>query len=185
MDKVRGLGYMKRESEKEAQKGLQKTSFKIARVILLIICGINGLSAIISGVLMMMVPDGSLLGMQPLIPEIQKFPFPSYFTQNLFWSGAALGLVNGVPNLIAFEYVRGHTVIKGPYLFGIFCGVLLIAWTIFECIYFPNVLSLIYTAVGHLQIAVAAIALINRPAKKKYNQDGDNGGVPPSQPVGL
>lgn len=135
---------------------------RFCRMLLMVICIVNGVSALICGPLMFLAPDGSLMGMQALIGEMQAFPLADVFFQDLFWSGIALLMVNGIPNLITTVLLFK----KHPFAYraGIICGVLLVLWSVFECIYIPNPLSIGYLVVGIIQTS-AAVYLVSQERK--------------------
>ena len=60
-----------------------------------------GLGALYGSLSMFIRPDGSLLGMENLLPYFSVLPFSSILYQDYIFPGIALLLVNGVPNLIA------------------------------------------------------------------------------------
>jgi hypothetical protein len=126
---------------------------RITRRVLLGICIVNGISALICGPLMFLAPDGSIMGMQLLIPEMQSWPFADVFFQDLFWPGIALMLVVGVSNLVGAILLLQKR--NSQYGAGALCGILLIAWTIWELIFMPNVVSAFYLLVAIVQTAAA------------------------------
>ncbi|MDR1089234.1 MAG: hypothetical protein LBL23_08215 [Coriobacteriales bacterium] len=129
----------------------------ISRRILLGICLFNGIAACVCGPLMFLVPDGSLMGMQSLIPAMQTWPAADIFFQDVFWPGVTLMLVNGIPNLIcAILLLRRQ---RWQYVVGIVCGVLLILWTVWECVFMPNPVTTAYLVMGIVQTAAAVYCL--------------------------
>jgi uncharacterized membrane protein len=130
----------------------------VSRRVLLGICLFNGIAACIFGPLMFLAPDGSLMGMQSLIPVMQTWPAAEIFFQDLFWSGVALMLVNGIPNLVcAILLLRRQ---KWQYGVGAFCGVLLILWTVWECVFMPNPVTTVYLVMGIVQTVAAVYCLV-------------------------
>jgi hypothetical protein len=130
-----------------------------ARRTLLGICLVNGIAALICGPLMFLAPDGSLMGMQSLLPIMKTWPFAELFFQSLFWPGVALVLVNGLPNLVcAALLIRCQHL---QYRVGIICGALLICWSVWECVFMPNPVTTIYLIIGIIQ-TLAAIICVTR-----------------------
>jgi hypothetical protein len=102
---------------------------------------------------MFLAPDGSIMGMQSLIPVMQTWPFADIFFQDLFWSGIALMLVVGASNLVTTVLLLQKRSFQ--YGAGALCGILLIAWTIWELIFMPNGVSAFYLLVAIIQTAAA------------------------------
>ena len=95
-----------------------------------------------------------------MVPLIQRMPLPAYMTADLFWPGLALALVNGVANLVAAVlFARSDGRARSWALLG---GALLIVWCVFELVYLPNPVSVIYLVIGLVQTACAAVM---RPAR--------------------
>lgn len=125
----------------------------IARRVLLAIAWFNGIAAPICGILMIISPQGEIMQMQSLLPEMQTWPGANIFFQDLFWPGVALLCVNGIPNLVClvlwFQKRASYTNI------GIISGVLLILWCTWEMIFIPNAVTVFYLIVGVVQLAAA------------------------------
>lgn len=102
---------------------------------------------------MMVFPVDTPLGMGALLPAMNRFPFQELFFQDLFWSGLALLLCNGVCNLIAvvFFIQKKHA----AFTMGLFAGILMVIWCIAELIYLPNFLAVFYLFLGIAQLALA------------------------------
>ncbi|WP_255467449.1 hypothetical protein [Raoultibacter phocaeensis] len=122
-----------------------------------IICALNGVCAAVFGAIMMIGADDAPLGLSELLPLIQTMPLPAFMTENLFWPGLALLLVNGVANLVAASlfFVRPRLARR----WALAASILLICWCAFEMLYFPNAASIVYLIVGIVQ---AALALASR-----------------------
>lgn len=135
------------------------------------ICVFNGMCAVVCGVMMMAGAVGLLPeGADPfasLIEAVRMLPLPDFMTQDLFWPGLALLLVNGVANGIAtVQFVRAGRVAgrqaarsaeRSARAWALAAGVLLIGWCAFELAFMPNALSLAYLVVGCVQTACAAL----------------------------
>ncbi|MDR3847366.1 MULTISPECIES: hypothetical protein [Eggerthella] len=139
-----------------------------ARRIVRAICVFNGVCAVVCGGFMMTGAAGilppafdELFGFFDLmVPLIQRMPLPAYMTADLFWPGLALALVNGVANLVAAVlFARSDGRARSWALLG---GALLIVWCVFELVYLPNPVSVIYLVIGLVQ---TACAVVMRPAR--------------------
>lgn len=125
------------------------------------ICAFNGVCAVVCGGFMMagavgMLPaslDGVFGFFNCMVPAIQMMPLPTFLTQNLFWPGLALLLVNGVANLVATVlFVRREQWARG---WALAAGVLLIGWCAFELAYMLNAISVVYLVMGVVQTVCA------------------------------
>ena len=95
-----------------------------------------------------------------MVPLIQRMPLPAYMTADLFWPGLALALVNGVANLVAAVlFARSDGRARS---WALLAGALLIVWCVFELVYLPNPVSVIYLVIGLVQ---TACAVVMRPAR--------------------
>lgn len=137
-----------------------KTGVKAARGFALFMNWFDALGAGVAGLLMM---AGSFLalpaGLGSFIPlsVFDRFPFHDVFFLSLFWPGLALFTVNALPNIIALA-MRRRGDIASSFRWGVFAGVLLIAWTCVEMVYIPNGLSLLYLLLGVLQVVSSSLA---------------------------
>ncbi len=125
-------------------------SISVLRKTLVGICIVNGISALICGFMMILVPDGSLMGMPPSM--LSNFPGQELFFRDFRWPGIALLLVNGIPNTIAASLMLLHR--KSGFPVGLLAGCLLICWCLFEMIFLFNTFALFYLAVGVVQAAL-------------------------------
>lgn len=131
------------------------------RRIVQVICVFNGVCAVACGGFMMAGAAGILppaLGeafafFNAMVPAIQQMPLPAFMTVDLFWPGLALLLVNGVANLVATVLFARHDRRARPWAF--LAGALLIVWCVFELVYLPNPISMIYLVIGFVQTACA------------------------------
>ena len=139
-----------------------------ARRIVRVICVFNGVCAVVCGGFMMagaagILPPafGELFGFFDLmVPLIQRMPLPAYMTADLFWPGLALALVNGVATLLAAVlFARSDGRARS---WALLAGALLIVWCVFELVYLPNPVSVIYLVIGLVQ---TACAVVMRPAR--------------------
>ena len=107
------------------------------------------------GVFMMWYdPTGKMWGMQEILPALQVLPFADFFFQNFKWSGLALLLVNGIPQLFAaFLLLKKHRF--APYS-AILCAIFLILWIVLQFIIFElNPLSCLYFVFGGIEFWLA------------------------------
>jgi hypothetical protein len=130
---------------------------QIARRVLLGICLFVGLTAVPCGILIAIYPDGKPYGMDAILPHMQSWPLANIFFRDLFWSGVALTLVNGWPNIIASVMLLRYQ--RWCYIAGLICGCLLFVWIGWEMLTIPNWLSGFYWVLAILQIACGIICL--------------------------
>lgn len=118
-----------------------------------------GLGALYGSVSMFIGPDGSLLGMENLLPYFSVLPLSSILYQDYIFPGIALLLVNGVPNLIA-SYLLIRKRRSGVVLGGI-QGLILMLWITIQFVVFPsNFLSTSYFIFGILEFTAGYIAYV-------------------------
>jgi hypothetical protein len=121
------------------------------------LCAFVGLGAVIFGAIMMIFPVDTPLGLSALLPEMGNFPFQMFF-QTLFWSGLALFLVNGVSNMIACWFFQRKNDVMA-FRFALLAGFLLAIWGIYESLFLPNTLIIVYLFLGAIQSALSGGAL--------------------------
>ncbi len=106
---------------------------------------------------MLLKTDGTLLGMQAMLPFFQVLPLADVLYQNFLFPGIALLLVNGVPNLVAFWLLRQNK--RVGMVLGGCLGVTLMLWICIQFYIFPlNVMSTAYFVFGLLQAATGYAA---------------------------
>lgn len=130
-----------------------------AETVVRVICALNGLCAVVFGTIMMAAANDAPMGLSELVPPIQTMPLPAFMTENLFWPGLALLLVNGVANLVATALFFSRP--PAARRWALAAGVLLVSWCAFEMLCFPNAASIIYLIVGLAQTALA-VGLVRR-----------------------
>lgn len=136
---------------------------KILKAFILFWTAFIGLGACYGGTAMLLKPDGSLLGMEDLLPYFQVLPFAKLLFQNYIFPGIALIIVNGISNLTAFILILKNK--KAGYILGSVFGITLMLWITIQFIIFPsNVLSKSYFVFGCLQLLCGYLALVD------YNQ---------------
>lgn len=134
---------------------------RAARVWLIVVSVLNGLLGLVCGVLLLLRPDGGLLGMQVLLPVIGSFPLAGIFFRDFLWIGIVMLLALGIPNAVAAVLLIRHHAAQYQVTFA--SAVLLVAWCAFELVYMYNVAALAFLFVGATS-AVASLWLMKRPA---------------------
>jgi hypothetical protein len=122
---------------------------------------LNGLAGLICGVLLLLEPDGSLMQMGVLLPDIQTFPLADVFFQDFLWIGIVMLLALGIPNLVAAVMLIRRA--ERQYQATLAAGALLILWCGFELIYLFNVAVLGYFVVGIVSILASVLLLRPEP----------------------
>lgn len=106
-----------------------------------------GLWMALSAVLVLPLSWNDLMPVSLLAP----LPLPAFMKVDFLWSGFALLLVNGTPNVIALM-LRFQGKLGCFYEWGIIAGALLMLWTGFEMLFIPNGISGFYLILGALQL---------------------------------
>ena len=140
---------------------------RAARTWLIAVGALNGLAGLVCGVLLIARPDGSLLMATALLPVVRALPFANVFFRDLFWIGAAMILVLGVPDLVATAMlVRRNT---RQYQVALAAAVLLMFWTVFELIFMFNVAAFGYFVVAIIS-AICALWLLGTSRRRAPNK---------------
>ena len=79
----------------------QPSRFQPTRRALLFWTLFIGLGAVAGACMMLLDPTGKAMGMDAMLPYFQVLPFAKILFQDLTFSGIALLIVNGLPNLTA------------------------------------------------------------------------------------
>ena len=109
-----------------------------------------GLGAVGGAAMMLYDPTGKAMGMDVLLPCFQVLPFAEVLFQNYTFSGFALLIVNGLPNLTAAALLLAKKK-SGVILGGVF-GVTLMLWIYIQFVIFPlNFMSTSYFVFGFCQ----------------------------------
>lgn len=133
--------------------------FKRAKVFLIFWCLFIGIGAVGGASCMLIKPDGSLMGMQDLLPFFQVLPFADILFQDYVFPGIALLLVNGIPNLIASVLIMRNK--KSGLVMGGVLGLTLMAWICIQFVIFPmNFMDIAYFTFGVLQAVTGYAAWI-------------------------
>lgn len=116
--------------------------------------GFIALGAFFGGAVMIISPDGTMLGMKPMLIDMGKLPFADILFQNFLFSGFMLILVNGVCNLFTVVGLFRNK------FYGAWCGlssgVMLFCWLSVQWVIFAvNPLTFIYTIFALIQIYLA------------------------------
>ena len=118
-----------------------------------------GICAVAGAAGMLLDPTGRAMGMDAMLPYFQKLPLAPVLFQNFTFSGIALLLVNGVPNLIAAGLLLRRKP-SGVVLGGIL-GVTLMLWICIQFYMFPlNFMSTAYFIFGAIQAATGYMAWV-------------------------
>lgn len=133
--------------------------YNAARKILIFWCLFIGIGAVFGAACMLIKPDGSLMGMQGLLPYFQVMPLADLLYQNFIFPGIALLCINGIPNLVAAGLLFAGK--KAGLVCGTVFGLTLMAWIVIQFVIFPsNVMSNLYFNFGILQMLTGCAALI-------------------------
>ena len=143
-----------------------------------------GLGAVFGSYQMLTDPTGKSLQMDAILPYFQKMPFADVLFKDYIFSGIALLLVNGLPNLLAAGLmIVGKKL--GVLLGGIF-GVTLMLWICIQFYMFPlNFMSTAYFLFGAVQAATgyAAWVFAKQEAFRVDPKDYKNVGTDPRRLV--
>lgn len=136
-----------------------KSRFAPARKALIFWTLFIGLGAVGGAACMLADPSGRSVGMSGMLPYFQVLPFADVLFQDLFFSGIALLLVNGVTNLTAAALLFRKKP-AGAMLGGVF-GVTLMLWILIQFYMFPlNFMSTLYFIFGFCQAATGYAAWV-------------------------
>lgn len=136
-----------------------KSRFAKARKALIFWTLFIGLGAVGGAACMLADPSGRAVGMAGMLPYFQVLPFADVLFQDLFFSGIALLLVNGVTNLTAAALLFRKKP-AGVVLGGVF-GVTLMLWILIQFYVFPlNFMSTLYFIFGFCQAATGYAARV-------------------------
>ena len=105
---------------------------------------------------MLIDPSGVSVGMDALLPGLQKLPFAGVLFGNLIFPGVALIIVNGVTQLTAAVMMLAKH--KNALVASLLCGVILMLWiTIQFFIFERNFMSISYFIFGAIELALALL----------------------------
>lgn len=138
--------------------------YKITKRFLIFWCLFIGIGALQGSTCMLIDPTGKLLKMDAMLPYFQVLPFSDLLFQNYIFSGIALLIVNGIPNLIASYLLIKNK--KSGIILGTILGFTLMLWITIQFIIFPmNVLSTSYFIFGIIQLITGYMTYVF------YNQE--------------
>ena len=127
-----------------------KSRYQVARKILIFWTLFIGIGAVAGACVMLFDPSGRAMGMDAMLPYFQVLPFAELVFQDFRFSGAALLLVNGLPNLIAAALLFCKR--KAGSVCGCIFGVTLMLWICIQFYIFPpNFMSTAYFIFGLCQ----------------------------------
>ena len=136
-----------------------KSRFAPARKALIFWTVFIGLGAVGGAACMLADPSGRSVGMSGMLPYFQVLPFADVLFQDLFFSGIALLLVNGITNLTAAALLFRKKP-AGAMLGGVF-GITLMLWILIQFYMFPlNFMSTLYFIFGFCQAATGYAAWV-------------------------
>lgn len=136
-----------------------KSRFAPARKALIFWTLFIGLGAVGGAACMLADPSGRSVGMSGMLPYFQVLPFADVLFQDLFFSGIALLLVNGITNLTAAALLFRKKP-AGVMLGGVF-GITLMLWILIQFYMFPlNFMSTLYFIFGFCQAATGYAAWV-------------------------
>ena len=139
---------------------------KILRIFLIFWTLFIGIGAVAGSLMMFVSPDGTMWGLEAVLPYLQVLPWAEIFFTNLIFSGIMLLIINGVTQLIAAKLLINKN--KYGALAGMICGIILIMWIVFEWILWGfGGLSNVYFVFGVLEtINGAWLYLVERQASR-------------------
>lgn len=109
-----------------------------------------GIGAVAGAACMLIDPTGRALGMDAMLPFFQILPFADVLFQSFTFSGIALLLVNGLPNLLAAGLLLGKR--PSGVVLGGALGITLMLWICIQFYMFPlNFMSTAYFIFGLIQ----------------------------------
>ena len=118
-----------------------------------------GLGAVGGAAMMLIDPSGKAVGMDGMLPYFQVLPFADVLFQDLYFSGWALLIVNGLTNLTAAGLLLAKRQ-SGAVLGGLF-GVTLMLWICIQFYMFPpNFMSTVFFVFGLAQAATGYAARV-------------------------
>lgn len=137
----------------------QKSRYNTARKMLIFWTLFIGIGAVAGATGMLVDPTGKSMGMDAMLPFFKVLPFADVLFNDLFFSGIALLIVNGLSNLTAAVLLLKKKKL-GVILGGIF-GVTLMLWICIQFYMFPlNFMSTTYFIFGFLQAATGYAAYV-------------------------
>lgn len=135
--------------------------YKITKNILLFWCLFIGIGAIGGSLCFLIKPDGSIMGIDKMLPYFQVLPFSKQLFQNYIFSGISLLIVNGITNIIASILLFKNK--KTGIVLGTVFGITLMLWIVIQFIIFPfNFMSTIYFIFGFAQMLTGYICYVFR-----------------------
>lgn len=129
-----------------------------------------GTAAVIVGGMMMLIPEDTPILGDFLLPALSNFPFQNIFFQNLFWTGLALLLWNGLMNMAAsVAFLRkSPNDIKRSLL----AGIMMLIWCAFKFIFLPKDMVFMSIVVACVAIGIAQIVLSRQLMKQELFMSG-------------
>lgn len=133
--------------------------YRIARTSLIILLVFTGIAALYGSFMMLIAPDGSLLGMEDTLKYIQKLPLSAYLYQSYIFPGVCLLTIIGIPHFAASIYLLRKK--ESCRLSVIIPGIILMLWIILQFIIIPgNALSIITFIIAEAEAAIGYAAFV-------------------------
>lgn len=133
--------------------------YKIAKRMLIFWCLFIGIGAIGGSLCFLIKSDGSIMGMDKMLPYFQVLPFSKYLFQNYIFSGIALLIVNGLTNILASVLLIKNK--RSGIVLGTIFGFTLMLWIVIQFIIFPfNFMSTIYFIFGICQLITGYACIV-------------------------
>ena len=149
------------EDTERNEERRRRSRYETARKLLIFWTLFIGIGAVSGAAGMLLDPSGRAMGMDAVLPYLQKLPFAEVLFQDLIFSGMALLIVNGLTNLTAAVLLLRRRR-AGDVLGGI-CGVILMLWICIQFCTLPlNFMSTAFFFFGLLQAICGCAARIFR-----------------------
>lgn len=133
--------------------------YKKARAASLVLSLFIGVGAVLGAACMFFDPTGKAVGMDGLLPGMQKLPYANVLFKNLIFPGIALLLVNGIPNIVAAAFLFKNKKCGGA-LTSIF-GFTLMLWITIQFVIYPaNFMSIAYFLLGVFELVSGYVCYV-------------------------
>lgn len=154
--------------------------YRISRIFLIFWAFFIGIGALFGSLCMFCDPLGTITGMSGLLPAMQVLPFSDVLFSDLIFSGIALLIINGIPNIIGAILLILYR--KSGIIMGEIAGIVLMLWIIIQFVIYPfNLMSTSYFILGFLQFVTGYVCWVGYKQSKfafdlqNYQKIGKNG----------
>lgn len=152
--------------------GAKHSRYAAARRILIFWTLFIGIGAVGGAAAMLIDPSGETTGMAGMLSFFKALPFYDILFRDLFFSGIALLIVNGITNLTAAALLFAHKK-TGDALGGVF-GVTLMLWICIQFYMFPpNFMSTAFFIFGFCQASTGYAACVFRRQEEFSAKEAD------------